>query len=132
MFAEDIPLWRDLMWHPILMHQKEGNRYEGHVKGIMPDAWLVEVNDTALGFPSYVTSLPQDLTQKETKTRYSQGSVSRHWRLKTEEDIAASAAGDTHRRAEGGQLRSRWSRFLPPRPSFGRVLRKHFLPLNTR
>ena len=28
-FSDDIPYWRDLMWHPILMQQKEGNLYEG-------------------------------------------------------------------------------------------------------
>ncbi|MBN1547520.1 MAG: hypothetical protein JW902_12760, partial [Syntrophaceae bacterium] len=85
-FAEDIPYWRDLMWHPVTMQQKEGDLYEGHYGGILPDAWLVEVKDTAGGTAGYVTSLPQDITHKETKTRYSQGSRSRHWRPKTVED----------------------------------------------
>lgn len=85
-FAEDIPYWRDLMWHPVLMRPKEGNLYEGHYLGILPDAWLVEVKDTAMGTPGYVSSLPQDITHKETKVRYSQGSRSRHWRPKTIRD----------------------------------------------
>jgi pimeloyl-ACP methyl ester carboxylesterase len=89
-FCDDIPYWRDLMWHPVLMQQKEGDLYEGHVLGILPDAWLVEIKDTALGYPGYITSLPQDITHKETKQRYSQGSRSRHWRPKTAEDVANS------------------------------------------
>ena len=59
-----------------------GDIYEGFVKGKLPDAWLVEVKDTALGFPGYVTSLPQDITGKKTETRTSRGSRSRYWEPK--------------------------------------------------
>lgn len=89
------PLWRDLMWFPVKMERKAGTLFEGYVPGKLPDAWLVEVKDTAMGFPGYVTSLPQDLTHKETKERYSQGSVSRLWQPKTGETAGDSkpAAG---------------------------------------
>ncbi|GAI67126.1 unnamed protein product, partial [marine sediment metagenome] len=83
----------DLMWHPVLMQQKEGNLYEGFYLGILPDAWLVEVKDTSMGYPGYVSSLPQDITHKETKNRYSQGSRSRHWRPKAIEDVQTQRIG---------------------------------------
>ena len=53
---------RELVWYSSLLHQKEGNLYEGFVSGEIPDIWFVEVQDTAQGFRGYVSSLPQDLT----------------------------------------------------------------------
>lgn len=78
-YSDDV-YWRDLMWYPATM-QKRGDVYETEVEGTLPDAWLVEVNDTAKGFSGYVSSLPQDITHKETKRR-SGGGMSRNWSLK--------------------------------------------------
>ena len=39
-----------------------GDHYWAAVPGAMPDAFLIEVADTAQGIPGYVTSLPQKLT----------------------------------------------------------------------
>ena len=57
----DNPEWRDLMWYEWLM-QPRGDAYETSVPGRTPDAFMIEVADTAMGFPGYVTSLPQKLT----------------------------------------------------------------------
>jgi hypothetical protein len=57
----DNPEWRDLMWYEWLMH-KRGDAYETSVPGRTPDAFMIEVADTAMGFPGYVTSLPQKLS----------------------------------------------------------------------
>ncbi len=81
-YNDDEPYWRDLVWYPEFMVNTGGDVYEGFVKGKLPDAWLVEVKDTAKGFPGYVTSLPQDITGKKTVTRTSRGSRSRHWEPK--------------------------------------------------
>jgi hypothetical protein len=81
-YSDDIPYWRDLVWYPEIMKRKEGNLYEGYVDGKLPDAWLVEVKDTAGGFAGYISSLPQDITGKPTKERISRGSRSRHWTIK--------------------------------------------------
>jgi pimeloyl-ACP methyl ester carboxylesterase len=78
-YCDDIPYWRDLVWYPELMKRKGGNLYEGYVEGKLPDAWLVEVKDTAGGFAGYVSSLPRDITGKPTKERVSRGSRSRLW-----------------------------------------------------
>lgn len=78
-FNDDEPYWRDLVWYPEFMVKNDQGFYEGFVKGRLPDAWLVEVKDTARGFPGYVSSLPQDITGKETARKTSQGSRSRHW-----------------------------------------------------
>ena len=64
------------------MVHKDADVYEGYVKGKLPDAWLVEVKDTALGFPGYVSSLPQDITGNKTETKQSRGSRSRNWEPK--------------------------------------------------
>ncbi len=53
--------WSDLMWYDWLMENR-GDYYEAKVPGAMPDAFMIEVADTALGIPGYVTSLPQKLT----------------------------------------------------------------------
>ncbi len=57
----DNPEWRDLMWYEWIMHKK-GDYYETSVPGRKPDAFMIEVADTAMGFPGYVTSLPKKLT----------------------------------------------------------------------
>ena len=81
-YCDDIPYWRDLMWYPEFMVKQDDGSWAGYVKGKTPDAWLIEVKDTAGGFPGYVTSLPQDITGKETKNRTSRGSRSRNWEPK--------------------------------------------------
>jgi pimeloyl-ACP methyl ester carboxylesterase len=81
-YNDDEPYWRDLVWYPEFMVRNSADVYEGYVKGKLPDAWLVEVKDTALGFPGYVSSLPQDITGKATETKRSRGSRSRHWEPK--------------------------------------------------
>ncbi|HOW69265.1 MAG TPA: hypothetical protein PKY77_01590 [Phycisphaerae bacterium] len=53
--------WSDLMWYDWLMENR-GEYYEARVPGAMPDAFLIEVADTAQGIPGYVTSLPRKLT----------------------------------------------------------------------
>lgn len=80
-YCDDVPYWRDLMWYPSFMRQN-GEIYETFVSGKLPDAWLVEVKDTANGFVGYVSSLPQDITGKPTKMRYSRGWRSRLWEPK--------------------------------------------------
>lgn len=81
-YCDDVPYWRDLMWYPEAMMPKGGGVYEAYVPGSLPDAWLVEVKDIADGFAGYVSSLPQDITHKLTKTRISRGSHSRNWEPK--------------------------------------------------
>jgi len=81
-YNDDEPYWRDLVWYPEFMVKNNGKYYEGFVKGKLPDAWLVEVKDIALGFPGYVSSLPQDITGKKTARKTSRGSRSRHWEPK--------------------------------------------------
>lgn len=86
-YCDDVPYWRDLMWYPTFLRKKE-DIYEAFVPGKLPDAWMVEVKDIACGFPGYVSSLPQDITHKPTKERYSRGWRSRNWepKKKTEEE----------------------------------------------
>jgi hypothetical protein len=81
-YNDDEPYWRDLVWYPEFMVKNKDNVYEGYVKGKLPDAWLVEVKDTAHGFPGYLSSLPQDITGKKTERKRSHGSRSRHWEPK--------------------------------------------------
>lgn len=80
-YCDDVPYWRDLMWYPAHL-QKSGDYYEAFVPGKLPDAWLVEVKDLAQGFVGYISSLPQDITHKETKERFSRGWRSRNWEPK--------------------------------------------------
>jgi len=80
-YCDDVPYWRDLMWYPAFL-KKSGNAYEAFVSGKLPDAWLVEVKDTAAGYAGHVSSLPQDITHKPTKERYSRGWKSRLWEPK--------------------------------------------------
>lgn len=46
----DDPAWRDLMWYHLLM-RKVGDHYEAALTGKIPDAFMVEVGDIAMGFP---------------------------------------------------------------------------------
>jgi hypothetical protein len=92
-YNDDEPYWRDLVWYPEFMINTSGDVYEAFVRGKLPDAWLVEVKDTAKGFPGYITSLPQDITGKKTETRASRGSRSRHWEPK-KKGPAALVRGD--------------------------------------
>lgn len=80
-YCDDVPLWRDLVWYPTLLHPRPDGTYEGYVHGRTPDAWLVEVHDTALGFRGYVSSLPQDITGKPVERRNGRG-MPRDWEEK--------------------------------------------------
>lgn len=64
----DNPQWKDLMWYEWIM-QKRGDHYETSVPGKKADAYMIEVADTALGFPGYVSSLPIKLTDKPVEPR---------------------------------------------------------------
>jgi pimeloyl-ACP methyl ester carboxylesterase len=92
-YCDDVPYWRDLMWYPAYMKRK-GDKYEAFVSGKLPDAWLVEVKDIASGRVGYVTSLPQDITGKPTKERYSRGWKSRNWEPKKAPAGPVRKAGD--------------------------------------
>jgi hypothetical protein len=74
----DDPAWRDLMWYHLIM-DKVGDHYEAVLGGKIPDAFLIEVGDTALGYPGYVSSLPQKLTDAPVEERKSRGSLPRLW-----------------------------------------------------
>ena len=81
-YCDDVPLWRDLVWYPVVMHRTKEGLYEGFHRGLTPDAWFVEVHDAAGGHRGYVTSCPQNITGKPVKERRSRGSRSRQWREK--------------------------------------------------
>jgi hypothetical protein len=74
----DDPAWRDLMWYHLLM-RTSGDHYEAVLHGKTPDAFMVEVGDTALGIPGYVSSTPQKLTAAPVIERRSRGSRPRLW-----------------------------------------------------
>ncbi len=78
-YNDDPPFWRDLFWYPEFMVRQPDGRWAGYVKGKLPDAWMVECKDTALGYPGYVSTLLQDITHKEVTRRTSRGSRSRNW-----------------------------------------------------
>lgn len=75
----DDPAWRDLMWYHLLMH-KVGDDYEAVLPGKMPDAFMIEVGDIAMGFPGYVSSTPVKLTDAPVIERQSRGSLPRLWK----------------------------------------------------
>jgi len=81
-YCDDVPLWRDLMWYPTLMQKNRDNVYTGYLRGKTPDAWLVEVLDTAQGFRGYVSSLPQNITQKPVAVRSGGGGFPLTWKKK--------------------------------------------------
>ncbi len=85
-YNDDPPYWRDLVWYPEFMIDTGGGIYEGYVSGKLPDAWLVEVKDTALGAAGYLSSVPQDITGLPAATRTSRGSRSRLWEPKRKKD----------------------------------------------
>ena len=74
----DDPAWRDLMWYHLLM-RKTGEYYEAVLPGKIPDAFMIEVGDVAMGYPGYVSSLPQKLTDAPVVERVSRGSLPRLW-----------------------------------------------------
>jgi hypothetical protein len=74
----DDPAWRDLMWYHLLM-RKVGDHYEAALHGKIPDAFMIEVGDTAMGYPGYVSSTPQKLTDAPLVERRSRGSLPRLW-----------------------------------------------------
>ncbi len=74
----DDPAWRDLMWYHLLMH-RVGDHYEAVLSGKMPDAFMIEVGDIAMGFPGYVSSTPRKLTDAPVIERRSRGSRPRLW-----------------------------------------------------
>jgi len=80
-YCDDVPLWRDIVWYPVIMRRVDGPEplYEGYERGKTPDAWMVEVEDIAQGVHGYVTSCPQNITGKPAEERTSRGSRSRHW-----------------------------------------------------
>jgi PhoPQ-activated pathogenicity-related protein len=79
----DNPAWRDVMWYHIVM-RPVGDCYEGLLPGKQPDAFMVEVGDIALGFPGYVSSLPQKLTDAPVVERVSRGAYPRLWSPETQ------------------------------------------------
>jgi hypothetical protein len=54
------------------MH-KQGDYWVDATGGKTPDAFLIEVGDTAGGVPGYVSSLPQKLTDAPVKERPGKG-----------------------------------------------------------
>jgi hypothetical protein len=74
----DDEAWRDLMWYHLLMH-KNGDYHEAVLYGKMPDAFMIEVGDIAMGFPGYVSSTPRKLTDAPVIERRSRGSLPRLW-----------------------------------------------------
>ncbi|MHC4402686.1 MAG: alpha/beta hydrolase family protein [Planctomycetota bacterium] len=74
----DDPAWRDLTWYHLLM-RPAGDRYEAVLSGEIPDAFMIEVGDVAMGIPGYVSSLPQKLTDAPVIERRSRGSLPRLW-----------------------------------------------------
>ncbi len=77
MYSDD-DAWRDLMWYHLLM-TPQGEHYETVLHGKIPDAFMIEVGDIALGIPGYVSSLPQKLTDAPVIERRSRGSRPRLW-----------------------------------------------------
>ena len=74
----DDEAWRDLMWYHLLMYPVD-DHYEAVLGGKIPDAFMIEVGDVALGIPGYVSSLPQKLTDAPLIERRSRGSRPRLW-----------------------------------------------------
>lgn len=89
-YSDDLA-WRDLVWYPLYPTKKDACLYEGFLDGKTPDAWFVEVKDTAMGFPGYVSSLPRDITGKPTKERVSRGWRPRAWEPAPVREEAAPA-----------------------------------------
>ena len=75
----DDEAWRDLMWYHLLMRPVGEHSYEAVLHGKVPDAFMVEVGDIAMGFPGYVSSTPRKLTDAPVVERRSRGSRPRLW-----------------------------------------------------
>ena len=75
----DDEAWRDLMWYHLIMEDAGNGYYQVPLQGKIPDAFMIEVGDIALGIPGYVTSLPQKLTDAPVVERVSRGSRPRLW-----------------------------------------------------
>ena len=74
----DDPAWRDLMWYHLIM-RKAGDHWEAVLGGKIPDAFMIEVGDIAMGFPGYVSTVPFKLTDAPVIERHSRGSLPRLW-----------------------------------------------------
>jgi len=82
-YCDDVPLWRDIMWYPVVMYQQNGTTlWQGYERGKTPDAWMAEVEDVGDGVHGYVTSCPVNITGLPVKERKSRGSRSRNWNEK--------------------------------------------------
>ncbi|HOC01272.1 MAG TPA: PhoPQ-activated protein PqaA family protein [Verrucomicrobiota bacterium] len=81
-FTDD-PAWRDVMWYHVLM-RPSGDFHEGFLPGRIPDAFLVEVGDIALGIPGYVSSVPHKLTDAPVIERVSRGPYPKLWSPETQ------------------------------------------------
>jgi len=66
------------MWYHVLM-RPSGEFHEGFLPGKIPDAFLVEVGDIALGIPGYVSSVPHKLTDAPVIERVSRGPYPKLW-----------------------------------------------------
>ncbi len=78
-YCDDVPLWRDLMWHPFLMRRQPDGTYQAFLQGKTPDAWLVEVEDAAMGHRGYVTSPARKLTDVPVERPGENGWLPRAW-----------------------------------------------------
>ncbi len=78
-YCDDVPYWRDVMWWPAYGYKLENGVCEAYTDGKIPDAWLVEVRDTAMGYVGYVSSTPQKVTDAPTAVRPTRGWRSRNW-----------------------------------------------------
>jgi len=74
----DDDAWRDLMWYHLIM-RKVGDHYEATLPGKIPDAFMIEVGDIAMGYSGYVSSTPRKLTDAPVIERRSRGSRPRLW-----------------------------------------------------
>ena len=74
----DDAAWRDLMWYHLLM-RRTGDHWEAVLHGKMPDAFMIEVGDVAMGVAGYVSSTPRKLTDAVVIERRSRGSRPRLW-----------------------------------------------------
>jgi len=74
----DDEAWRDLMWYHLIMREV-GDHFEAVLDGKMPDAFMIEVGDIAMGYAGYVSSTPQKLSDAPVVERRSRGSRPRLW-----------------------------------------------------
>jgi hypothetical protein len=72
--------WRDLMWYHLLMKPVGDGYYEATLRGKLPDAFMIEVDDIAQGIPGHVSSVPHKLTDAVVKERIPPDWRSRNWK----------------------------------------------------